>query len=376
MGCECSVPPFETGKRSVDAERIMRLSWDGYAFLKVNDLERAESEFGKILQIEADNNYALVGLGDAARKRRAYQEASDYYTRCLQHYPRNSYALFGLADCYKNMRRYVKAVEMWQQYLEQDSHNIAVLTRMADAYRKIHDFQNSRNLYSQVIALDEHNSYALIGLAHLHYDFKKYREALIYWKKLLECAEHSVDIRVLTSIGNCYRKMKLFSQGLPYFQEALKRDPGNFYGFFGMADCYRGMNMQERSIQYWEKILEKDTQNRVILTRIADAYRHIGEYEKAHQTYKRALDIDYDAYATLGLAVLCKLQGRYEEAVVSLDRLVQLDRKNYRVYVELADCYRKLGQKQKALETLRLFQQFGVKNRVVSELMSELEGAS
>lgn len=173
------------------------------------------------------------------------------------------------------MRRYVKAVEVWQQYLEQDSHNIAVLTRMADAYRKIHDFQNSRNLYSQVVALDEHNSYALIGLAHLHYDFKKYREALIYWKKLLECAEHSVDIRVLTSIGNCYRKMKLFSQGLPYFQEALKRDPGNFYGFFGMADCYR-----------------------------------------------------------------------------------------------------KLGQKQKALETLRPFQQFGVKNRVVSELMSELEGAS
>lgn len=70
MGCECSVPPFETvetGKRSVDADRIMRLSRDGYAFLKVNDLERAESEFGKILQIEADNNYALVGLGEIGR---------------------------------------------------------------------------------------------------------------------------------------------------------------------------------------------------------------------------------------------------------------------------------------------------------------------
>lgn len=352
---------------------LARLSREGYIFLKTNEIDRAEEEFKKMLELDPNNNYALVGLGDASRKRNNCKEAANYYSECLKHHPGNNYALFGLADCYKNMNLYAKAIEIWEQYLEHDNSNITVLTRVADAYRKIHDFQNSKRLYMQVLETEADNPYALIGLGHLHYDFKKYREALVYWQKILEVSHESVDIRILTSIGNCYRKMKQFDKGVQYFQQALAKDPGNFYGLFGLADCYRGMNQQEHSIQYWNAILEKDPQNKVILTRIGDAYRHIGEYEKAQATYQRALDIDYDSYAILGLAILCKIQGKYSEAITSLSRLMQTDRKNYRIYLELADCYIKANEKAKAIEILQAFQQYGIKNQTVSDLLASLQ---
>ena len=224
-----------------------------------------------------------------------------------------------------------------------------------------------------MLEIEASNPYALIGLGHLHYDFKKYREALFYWQKILEQNPNNVDIRILTSIGNCYRKMKQFDQGVSYFEKALEKDPDNFYGLFGLADCYRGMKQQQHSIKYWEAILKKDPDNKVILTRMGDAYRHIGDYVKAEQIYQRALDIDYDSYAILGLAILCKIQGKYDEAITSLTHLMQADRKNYRIYLELADCYIHTNEKAKAIEVLQAFQQYGIKNQALSDALASLQ---
>ena len=96
-------------------DELTKLSREGYLFLKANEIDRAEAEFKKMLALDENNNYALVGLGDAARKRNKCKEAAEYYSECLRHHPGNNYALFGLADCYKNMNLYAKAIEIWEQ---------------------------------------------------------------------------------------------------------------------------------------------------------------------------------------------------------------------------------------------------------------------
>uniref|UniRef100_UPI00056F99A5 tetratricopeptide repeat protein n=1 Tax=Treponema pedis TaxID=409322 RepID=UPI00056F99A5 len=61
-----------------------------------------------------------------------------------------------------------------------DDKNITVLTRVADVYRKNKNFERAETLYNKVLETAPKNAYALIGMGHLHYDFKKYREALSY----------------------------------------------------------------------------------------------------------------------------------------------------------------------------------------------------
>ena len=221
--------------------------------------------------------------------------------------------------------------------------------------------------------MEENNAYALIGLGHLHYDFKEYKDALYYWTKMLEVNPENVDIRVLTSIGNCHRKLKTFEKGVVYFEKALQKDPDNFYALFGMADCYRGMNQQFRSIEYWNKILEIDPNNKVILTRAGDAYRNTGNYATATEYYNRAMDIDFDIYAALGLALICKGEGKYSEAIERLSRLIRDDPKNYRLYIDIADCYIKQNQKQQAIETLQNFQRQNVRSQAINEMLDKLQ---
>lgn len=352
---------------------IAELSKRGYQYLKENRIEDAEECFARILERDRENNYALVGLGDAARKRGAHREAVDHYKKCLVYHPGNNYALFGLADCYKALNQYQKAIEIWEQYLLHDNKNITVLTRVADAYRKVRDFRKSKAIYLRVLEMEQDNPYALIGLGHLHYDFKEYKDALGFWQRMVELQGEAVDIRVLTSIGNCYRKLKQFELGVPYFEQALQKEPDNFYALFGLADCFRGTGQQHRSLEYWNKILEKDPRNKVILTRAGDAYRSMGEYENAADYYERALNIEFDVYAVLGLAVIARMQGKYQDAIVSLRKLIQNDPKNYRLYLELSQCYLAIGDKQRALESLVDFQRLGIRNIYVQDAVAKLQ---
>jgi tetratricopeptide (TPR) repeat protein len=181
-----------------------------------------------------------------------------------------------------------------------------------------------------------------------------------------------VDIRVLTSIVNCYRNLKQFDRGIPYFEKALEREPDNFYALFGIADCYRGVGKQGSSLTYWNKILEKDPRNKVILTRAGDAYRNLGDFDRATKYYEDALNIEFDVYAILGLAVIARIQGKWEGAITSLRMLIQNDPKNYRIYLELAQCYIAAGQRQQAVEVLTEFTKLGIKNPFINEALIKL----
>jgi Flp pilus assembly protein TadD len=73
----------------------------------------------------------------------------------------------------------------------------------------------------------------------------------------------------------------------------------------------------------------------------------------------------------LGLAIIAKVQGKYNEAIESLRRLVQQDPKNYRFYIELADCYARKGDRKQAVEVLTEFQKMGLRNLAVIELLEK-----
>lgn len=367
---------MEEPAQSEVIREIPDLSKEGYRLLKMNRIAEAEDAFKKILAIEKSNNYALVGLGDCARKRRAPEEAVKYYEECLSYHNANNYALFGLADCYKSMRQYEMVIEVWERYLERDGRNVTVLTRVADACRKTRDFRKSEELYQRALDIEHDNPYALIGLGHLHYDFKEYEDALYYWTRAFESAGGAVDIRVLTSIGNCHRKLKNFDEGVPYFERALQLDPSNFYALYGLADCYRGMNQQYRSIEYWNRILKIDPTNKVIMTRAGDAYRNMGDFERAREYYNRALDIEFDIYAAMGLALLCKEEGKYDEAVSRFENLIRNDAANYRLYIDLAECFLNMRRKQDAISTLERFQRLGIQNQTVSEMLDGLRASA
>ena len=61
-----------------EAEKIAEISKKGYQLLKEDRIEDAIAAFKSILQIEDNNNYALVGLGDCERKQNHFKNAVNF----------------------------------------------------------------------------------------------------------------------------------------------------------------------------------------------------------------------------------------------------------------------------------------------------------
>jgi tetratricopeptide (TPR) repeat protein len=96
------------------------------------------------------------------------------------------------------------------------------------------------------------------------------------------------------------------------------------------------------------------------------------DFDKAEESYNRALNIEFDAYAILGLALIYKQKGKYREAIDSLEGLLKNDPKNSRLYLEIAECYIHLDMKKKALEVLAGFQTLGLRNSYIAEMYEVL----
>lgn len=353
-------------------EYISVLSKRGYDYLKYKNIKEAKESFSFILELDPNNCYALVGMGDAFRQERNFKKSLEYYQKCLETEQQNSFALFGIADAYKAMNNLSKAVFYWEKYLQQDDTNVNVLTRAADAYRKIKQFEPSKKLYERVLVLEPGNDYALIGLGHLYFDFGEYNLALLYWERMYRKSPHKVDIRILTSLGNCHRKLKTFKNGLEYFQKALELQPKNFFALFGMADCYRGIKDYRNSLYYWLEILKVDPKNKVIITRAADAHRVLGSYDEAEKLYEKALNIDFDLYAHIGMALIDKEKGKFQEAIKRFNFLIEKFPKNPRIYSETSKCYEELGDKEKALSILKSFRKIDANNKFINMQIEKL----
>ena len=71
--------------------------------------------------------------------------------------------------------------------------------------------------------------------------------------------------------------------------------------------------------------------------------------------------------------MVAKSQSKYDEAIASLRRLIQQDPKNYRLYLELADCFYRKGDKYNALEIMEESQKQGVRNPYIIEFIEKLK---
>lgn len=311
--------------------------------------------FEQALVKDPEDCYALVGLGDLERESNATDAALAYYARCLATDPNNHFALFGAAEALRLAERYAQAAETWEQYLATHDTDVQVLTRAADCNRKAHNKRRAEELYRKALAEEQDNPYALIGLGHLQYETGDYRGALGSWRQVYERDRNGADVRILTSLGNCYRKLHRYNEGLRFFEAALELEHDNFYALYGLADCYRGIRQPERSLDYWRRILDTDPNNRIILTRAGDAYRALGWAEQAADHYRRALEQGFDEYACLGLAILNREAGDLQGAEAQMSDLAAKAPGNARVHVELARTLEELGSIDGAVHTLEEF---------------------
>ncbi|MFH1217795.1 MAG: divalent cation tolerance protein CutA [Pseudomonadota bacterium] len=334
------------GNLQSDHKKAVELSRQGSEFLKRRQWKDAEATFLEALEVDGENTYVLVGLGDVHRETGKFHKAIGFYEKTLEIDPVNMFALRGVGDAYRGLGQAGKAVSYWQRYLEQNQDDIHVLTRLADSYVKIGNFAESEGLYLKALSLDGTDKYALRGIGNLYYKLADHDKALAYFEKFISLDD--TYIAVLTMAGNIYRRRKQYDKAAIFYEKALKQEPWNIFALYGMGDSQRGMKNHEGSIACWMKILEKEPQNQNLHSRVGDALVILGRLDDALDHYRSSLKVNYDLFALLGMAKVCRQRKEYGEAERCLLQILEKNKDDERTLAELIHLYDETGEDAKA----------------------------
>lgn len=328
----------------------IELSKQGNKLLRKRDYPAAEQVLLEAYELDPDNAYILVGLGDLNREQKKFGKAINYYEKILGLDEKNVFALRGAGDAHRGKNQHDQAISYWRRYLECNEDDIQVMTRVADSYKKLKKYRESEEFYCQALEGNSKDKYALLGIGSLFYKLEKDDKALHYLERLLELDDGYVA--VLTMVGNICRRRQEFERAIDYYAKAVELEPGNTFALYGLGDCSRWMKKYDDVVKWWEMILAKEPRNQVMHSRVGDACLNTGEYDKALEHYQASLRIRFDPYACQGISKIYRSQGKYSEAIEYCRKVLEQTPDNIRGLEELAEVYRDMGEFEKAEEIM------------------------
>lgn len=227
-----------------------------------------------------------------------------------------------------------------------------------------------------------YNCYNSIGLCY-YYMFQG-DNAIDNFIKALKFCENDKErtAEINSNIGMTHDKMQNYSEAISFYKEALKLNveindfPSIGVVYNGLGSIYSSMGKNDSSIICYNKALYyfKKTKNigrqAIALNNIANIFPNYPDsLQKAISYFKQAWEIfkengweKYEVDILHGLGNVYFKQGKYKEAIVSLNKSLELTNKFNRGffmkkinYESLSEVYSEIGDYKKALHYFKLY---------------------
>jgi tetratricopeptide (TPR) repeat protein len=154
-------------------------------------------------------------------------------------------------------------------------------------------------------------------------------------------------------------------QPYPYYEEALRRDPGDYRVNVALGIMYLKRGMFEKAREHLKTAVERAAGNHT-KPRDGQAYYYHGLACRFRQEIKQAYDSLYQATwsaafhspAFYQLAEIDCARGRYQKALAHLDRSLSTNTKNTKALNLKASIFRNLGQPEKTIDLVKSVLEF------------------
>jgi Flp pilus assembly protein TadD len=133
--------------------------------------------------------------------------------------------------------------------------------------------------------------------------------------------------------------LKRFEEAEATFREAMKLTPASWanYSYLGrfLIDRHRYSEAEE----VYLKALEIAPDNARLWSNLGAAYYYQGRYEDAEGAWQKSVNLHPTAAAVSNLGTRQFYEGRYAEAARTYEKAVEINRRDYRVWANLAAAY-------------------------------------
>lgn len=248
-----------------------------------------------------------------------------------------------------------RAIQLFEDALKANPPFALAYSGLAEAYRRRYettrdagDIPKATDACNRAIALDPQLASAFITLGRIHAANGKPELALEEFQHALRLEPRSAD--ALQGMARTYQSMGRGREGEDLLKRAAALQPDYWESFNRLGSFYYAEGRYQDAIPQFRRVIELTPDNIVGYSNLSTTYRRLGRTSEAQSLLENALRLgpNYAVYSNLGVLYL---DGRrFEDALGMIERALQLNDKDYRLWGNLGLACAFSGAKTKSRE--------------------------
>lgn len=291
---------------------------------KEGRIQDAVSCAKELAKKQPNNLYNRYILGMSYLKNGQTREAVFQFEAVVKHQPDHLDTREQLADCYIQMKFFQRAALEYEYILKKNPDDLNVLKKAALIYQKIKNNKTAIDLLLKITMLDPEDTEALGVLSELYISENQYGKAIETLNYALN--QKPNDIEYLYTLADLYHKTNRLDEAISTNLQLLEQ--------LNPSDEEQGAKLQE------------------VNKRLASLYESKECYDEALEYYNQIIMYDPKEMDKYGckVAYIHFKQGREEDSVDLLAKMVEDDPNAKDAVALLAKIYIQKGNYEKAIE--------------------------
>ena len=198
----------------------------------------------------------------------------------------------------------------------------------------------------------------MLGLS-MYLDDTQITEGKALVRKIYESSANKANLRALagtclSNLAQYYSNNKDYEKAVSMCREALVFQPNNYKVRLKLVSLFFKLNRTNEAIQATRQAIDMYPKNQDMALSIFLTLIEAKQYAEAEKVYRHYLTLNtHAANADYYFGILALTQGRYEEAILSLQRAIKDAPDNADAHLYLAQALEKVGQTQEAMHAYR-----------------------
>ena len=193
----------------------------GLSLKKINKKEDALKCFNKALKLNKKINGIYNNIGDIYSEIGNNEDALKNYNKSLEFKNDVPTALTNIGSVFHNLKNFLKAIEYHKKAIKIKPSFAEAYTNLGKSYRGIFDFKNAILHLDKAIKINPALESALIIKAIILTDIGKYKEALVFYQRVLKKNSKNYDAH--NNLGILYLSMQNFNKGWKHYNKRFNK---------------------------------------------------------------------------------------------------------------------------------------------------------
>ena len=304
--------------------KINILLLHGQAYFAKGQFEKANDQFSRVLEMQADNSEALLGKARIARQNSDSAGFAEFVEKALSVDPENADAWTLKGELLRESGKYQEAVTAFQKALDIAPDKVQARLAKATAYLALGEPGPALAEINQV-----QDKYANLYMT-------QYLKAVgLYMQQQLEPARESLQLALKQKPGHLPSHLLLgtiayqlgqFNQAEQQLSIYCDKKPDNLQANKLLAATLLKLNQPGKAIEVLERSLPASSNDAQLLSMLGGAYLTIGKTEKGLEYLEQASAMVPDSatlHAQIAMGQLA--HGDLEQAISGLQTAIDLD---------------------------------------------------